>query len=212
METFWLKLSRLTSDVQTVSFTSCPMCFGSTNLQFLTLLKETTSCCKFAFRIKMLFIYISAIQFANHHFIVHVKLPLNLYFCCVLMIYNTWTMISNIFYVKRKGLIIVMYMTVLYTWLFKKPIQRIFIKKMSQQCEFLIISKLFFFSTKRRISEMLSHFQELEGILSGRTSLGGKVTVFMPSDLTMMSLRNETRKSIFVEHSDRALRVRLHRL
>lgn len=58
-----------------------------------------------------------------------------------------------------------------------------------------------------RISEMLSHFQELEGILSGRTSLGGKVTVFMPSDLTMMSLRNETRKSIFVEHSDRALRA-----
>lgn len=72
--------------------------------------------------------------------------------------------------------------------------------------------KTFFFSIKRRISEMLSHFQELEGILSGRTSLGGKVTVFMPSDLTMMSLRNETRKSIFVEHSDRALRVRLHRL
>lgn len=58
-----------------------------------------------------------------------------------------------------------------------------------------------------RISELLTHFHELEGILSGHTSLGGKVTVFMPSDLTIMSLRNETRKRIFVDHSDTALRA-----
>lgn len=54
---------------------------------------------------------------------------------------------------------------------------------------------------------MLSHFPELEGVLSGETTLGGKVTVFMPSDLTIMSLRNETRKNLFVDHSDRALKV-----
>lgn len=60
METFWRGLSGLTSDVQTVSFTSCPVCFDSTNLQFLTPLKETTSYCKFAFCIKILFIYVSA--------------------------------------------------------------------------------------------------------------------------------------------------------
>ncbi|XP_022312175.2 uncharacterized protein LOC111117369 isoform X1 [Crassostrea virginica] len=58
-----------------------------------------------------------------------------------------------------------------------------------------------------RISEMLSHFPELEGVLSGETTLGGKVTVFMPSDLTIMSLRNETRKNLFVDHSDRALKA-----
>lgn len=58
-----------------------------------------------------------------------------------------------------------------------------------------------------RISELLSHFHGLEGVLSGHTSLGGKVTVFMPSDLTIMSLRNETRKNIFFDHSHTALRA-----
>lgn len=88
METFWQKLSRLTSDVQTVSFTSCPMCFGSTNLQFLTLLKETTSCCKLAFRIKMLFIYISANSICKLSFYCARKVInfLQLYFCFVFMI------------------------------------------------------------------------------------------------------------------------------
>lgn len=106
-----------------------------------------------------------------------------------------------------------MFMTVLHTCTFKKKKNnsKDIYKKCRNNVNFYLFQN-FFFSIKRRISEMLSHFQELEGILSGRTSLGGKVTVFMPSDLTMMSLRNETRKSIFVEHSDRALRVRLHRL
>ncbi|XP_061190852.1 fasciclin-1-like [Saccostrea echinata] len=58
-----------------------------------------------------------------------------------------------------------------------------------------------------RISEMLRDFTVLEGILSGDTSLGGKVTVFMPSDLTIMSLRNDTRKNIFVNQPDKALKA-----
>lgn len=57
------------------------------------------------------------------------------------------------------------------------------------------------------MSEMLKDFPILEGILSGDSSLGGKMTVFMPSDLTITNLREETRKNIFVNQSDKALRV-----
>ncbi|XP_056003314.1 fasciclin-1-like isoform X2 [Ostrea edulis] len=58
-----------------------------------------------------------------------------------------------------------------------------------------------------RMSEMLKDFPILEGILSGDSSLGGKMTVFMPSDLTITNLREETRKNIFVNQSDKALRA-----
>lgn len=69
-----------------------------------------------------------------------------------------------------------------------------------------------FFLIKRRISEMLSYFYELEGIFLGCISFGGKVIVFMFFDFIMMSLCNEMWKSIFVEYLDRVLRVRLYRL
>jgi hypothetical protein len=57
------------------------------------------------------------------------------------------------------------------------------------------------------MSEMLKDFPGLESILSGASSLGGKMTVFMPSDLTITNLRDETRNNIFVNQSDKALLV-----